>query len=439
MKVGHLLDSLQSPLGPNLTGLPENPPGNTLARDLRRVAEDTGSIFPSSVYTSSAAQRARWSSTYQDGYKPDMTQSQLQLPMRGRSNGFSASAADRKLTGKTFMSWKIPDRLSTAGPSRVSSGLRSADGYRLGTPATPGGENVPSRFPTIHNWTKTDGGKSPGPASRASSGRLPSAQVPTSAREPRSATAAAPAPERRGSRASARSLPSQSASARDAPRPRDITAVQWMTPGEDDTDMRSRDGVGDNCGDQRQRSGRTHPRGLGKSYRVNEILAPYYHPQVAQKIDQVDSAVVAKALAILGREQRGREPVKALEEWLQTASEEERAVALNFFQSPTGTQLLESSPKLGVETVHTLFRLLDKGRAGLAYDRGTGPRAPAEGEGLRYLRLLTPGTRNNKWMHQTWHHLPSHPVTNPVNHSGAVYSQAQRILPTHYTVHPELG
>ena len=64
---------------------------------------------------------------------------------------------------------------------------------------------------------------------------------------------------------------------------------------------------------------------------------------------------------------------------------------------------------------------------------------PLEEDKFRYIRILTPSTRRNKWMYQTWHHLPNYHDNNPVNNRSAIYTEPHKITPRHFTIPPRLG
>ena len=88
----------------------------------------------------------------------------------------------------------------------------------------------------------------------------------------------------------------------------------------------------------------------------------------------------------------------------------------------------------------------------LTFDRGTPTGKPAyparpqhfrsktslnDGK-LRYIRLLTPDARENRWMHTTWHHLPEYKdpkVTNWSSH----YIRPHAQIPRHFVIHPDWG
>ena len=58
---------------------------------------------------------------------------------------------------------------------------------------------------------------------------------------------------------------------------------------------------------------------------------------------------------------------------------------------------------------------------------------------LRYLRLLSPKTRRERWMYQTWHHMPRHHDNNPVANTSAIYTTPGKHISRHFTIHPDWG
>ncbi|PAA58919.1 hypothetical protein BOX15_Mlig011542g1 [Macrostomum lignano] len=60
---------------------------------------------------------------------------------------------------------------------------------------------------------------------------------------------------------------------------------------------------------------------------------------------------------------------------------------------------------------------------------------------LRYIRLLSPDTRANRWMHTTWHHLPPNPDTSRGNCRASHFSTALSSGSDcgHFRIHPDWG
>ena len=68
-----------------------------------------------------------------------------------------------------------------------------------------------------------------------------------------------------------------------------------------------------------------------------------------------------------------------------------------------------------------------------------GPLDPDEEARLRYIRLLTPNTRKNKSLHQTWHHLPQYRNDHTVQNNSGIYNLAQAHVSRHFVIHPDWG
>jgi len=58
---------------------------------------------------------------------------------------------------------------------------------------------------------------------------------------------------------------------------------------------------------------------------------------------------------------------------------------------------------------------------------------------LRYVRLLTPNTRDNHWMHTTWHHLPEHKDDDVVGNWSSHYIRPHAGVSRHFVIHPDWG
>merc|ERR1711976_465125 len=114
---------------------------------------------------------------------------------------------------------------------------------------------------------------------------------------------------------------------------------------------------------------------------------------------------------------------------------------MEFFHSLTGSQLMGTSQDQR-ERIQQISRLLKQGNKwpGEAQSSLKGVHHLDRDEGrLRYIRLLTPHTRANKWMHQTWHHLPNYRDDYPVNNRSAIYTEPNKLTPRHFVIHPDWG
>jgi len=119
--------------------------------------------------------------------------------------------------------------------------------------------------------------------------------------------------------------------------------------------------------------------------------------------------------------------------WASNATERDRRVALDFFKSIAGARLLGDDDEKAEKVVKELQRtgrMSMTARPALDCD---------EQSRLRYIRLLTPNTRRNKEMHQTWHHLPSYKNDNTVMNNSGIYNSASAYMPRHYSIHPDWG
>lgn len=135
---------------------------------------------------------------------------------------------------------------------------------------------------------------------------------------------------------------------------------------------------------------------------------------------------------------------ESVEQWLKDATEDERQVALDFFNSLAGSQLMgmtiADQRKRLKEVLNTLEAGTPTGQPLYAtkpkhYRRGR--QTVSDGK-FRYVRLLTPHTRENRWMHTTWHHLPEYKdpkVTNWSSH----YIRPHAQVPRHFVIHPDWG
>ena len=69
---------------------------------------------------------------------------------------------------------------------------------------------------------------------------------------------------------------------------------------------------------------------------------------------------------------------------------------------------------------------------------GEGPReGGGGGGGLKYVQLLDEGTRRERWMHTTWHHLPHYRLVNPVTNWSSHYVRPHKLPHRHFVIHPD--
>ncbi|RUS73640.1 hypothetical protein EGW08_018595 [Elysia chlorotica] len=132
---------------------------------------------------------------------------------------------------------------------------------------------------------------------------------------------------------------------------------------------------------------------------------------------------------------------KSVEDWLESANDSERQVALKFFSSLAGAKLMGSTVEEQKGRLQQVLRTLEGARGGVA-----GPSVhrsldfPITQESrLKYVQLLDPHTRANRWMHTTWHHLPEYRNDNPVNNWSSHYVKPHAPTPRHFVIHPDWG
>lgn len=58
---------------------------------------------------------------------------------------------------------------------------------------------------------------------------------------------------------------------------------------------------------------------------------------------------------------------------------------------------------------------------------------------FNHLRLLSPGTRKERWMHTTWHHLPEYRNDDVVENWSSHYIRPHAVIPRHFVIHPDWG
>ncbi|KAH3710617.1 hypothetical protein DPMN_070106 [Dreissena polymorpha] len=189
---------------------------------------------------------------------------------------------------------------------------------------------------------------------------------------------------------------------------------------------------------------------------ITNALRPEALPQAEEWLKTANSAdkrVIERVLKMAGRKQAIEKSLKktllpdakdTVEKWMKDASENERQVALNFFSSLAGSQLMgmtvDSQRKRLKEVINTLEDASPNGPYN-GYVKATNRRKKqtiSDGN-LRYVRLLTPDTRKNSWMHTTWHHLPEYRDDDPVNNWSSHYIRPHAQIPRHFVIHPDWG
>jgi len=182
-----------------------------------------------------------------------------------------------------------------------------------------------------------------------------------------------------------------------------------------------------------------------KGYRSNELLKTYYTPPSAQQLEELlcnatdhERKMIEQALKLTAMGASKQQPGKSLESWLHSAGPRDREVALNFFKTLVKSKVIDGSSEQQHKIKSIQSQLQRRGGTGqdpnLPYSSD-----PLEEDKFRYIRILTPKTRRNKWMHQTWHHLPNYRDDNAVINRSAIYTEPHKIMPRHYTIHPDWG
>ncbi|XP_033732536.1 uncharacterized protein LOC117321988 isoform X3 [Pecten maximus] len=178
-------------------------------------------------------------------------------------------------------------------------------------------------------------------------------------------------------------------------------------------------------------------------------------PHVVDKADELlklapkaDRKVIEKILKMADRKQQMENSLKKtmmpdareeVEKWLTSANEDERQVALKFFNSLAGTKLMGIT---AAEQKKRLQQVIDT-LEGASEKKGGAPRARNNADRskagkLQHLRLLSPQTRKERWMHTTWHHLPEYNDKGAGNWSSH-YIRPQAPIPRHFVIHPDWG
>jgi len=140
---------------------------------------------------------------------------------------------------------------------------------------------------------------------------------------------------------------------------------------------------------------------------------------------------------------------KVVNKWLESASDKDRELAVQFFGSLAGKKLMggdqatkESKSKQGGQcNVCDATRLKDV--LGALKTSG-GPSASSDSKDMRpgesnrrRLRLLSPFTRRHKEEMQSWHHLPTFRHRGPVSNTIGLFTRPHKPTQRHFTIHPE--
>lgn len=188
---------------------------------------------------------------------------------------------------------------------------------------------------------------------------------------------------------------------------------------------------------------------------MNSALKPEVVPGAEEWMKNASSAdkkVIERVLKMAGQKHALESSMKrtllpdakdTVEKWMKGANEDERQVALNFFNSLAGGQLMGMTVESQRKRLKEVINTLEDAKPGIpnGYIRKNNKRRKetiSDGN-LRYIRLLTPNTRDNRWMHTTWHHLPEYKDDDPVGNWSSHYIRPHAGVPRHFVIHPDWG
>ncbi|KAL4219225.1 hypothetical protein ACF0H5_021807 [Mactra antiquata] len=192
------------------------------------------------------------------------------------------------------------------------------------------------------------------------------------------------------------------------------------------------------------------------NYGLDYALQPEAVPQAHEWMkhaDKADKKVIERILKMASKKHQLENSLNktllpdakgSVEKWLKEANEDERQVALNFFNSLAGGQLMGMTVDSQRKRLKDVINTLEDTRPGVphygAKKKNVRRRKETISDGnLRYIRLLTPNTRENRWMHTTWHHLPEYRDDDPVGNWSSHYIRPHAGIPRHFVIHPDWG
>lgn len=210
------------------------------------------------------------------------------------------------------------------------------------------------------------------------------------------------------------------------------------------------------------RATKTPPEVDANGIPLNSALLPEAVPQAEEWMkhaDKADKEVIKRILKMAGKKHELENSLKrsllpdakeSVEKWMKDANENgelkerERQVALNFFNSLAGGQLMGMTVEGQRKRLKEVLNTLEDAKPGVPVYNGFKPkhrrRKDTISDGnLRYIRLLTPKTRENRWMHTTWHHLPEYRDDNIVGNWSSHYIRPHEPIPRHFVIHPDWG
>ncbi|KAH9493220.1 hypothetical protein Btru_020919 [Bulinus truncatus] len=187
---------------------------------------------------------------------------------------------------------------------------------------------------------------------------------------------------------------------------------------------------------------------------VNQLLKDTLQPHVAnlaadwlKTAPQGDRKVIEQILRLQIKQNQLESAIhktvlpdirKKVQLWLETATEFERQVALKFFTSLAVVRNMGSNPQEQNIKIQQVVNTLEKGK-GKVCQTARAPGSPVKESKLKYIQLLDPETRANRWMYSTWHHLPEYRDDNPVNNWRSHFTRPHAGTPRHFTIHPDWG
>uniref|UniRef100_A0A183AHE2 SCAN box domain-containing protein n=1 Tax=Echinostoma caproni TaxID=27848 RepID=A0A183AHE2_9TREM len=145
--------------------------------------------------------------------------------------------------------------------------------------------------------------------------------------------------------------------------------------------------------------------------------------------------------------------------WMHTAQPLERELAVEFFakfrqQTKEPSECEKRFVELKEDMKSNRFRFIiafphppitnpvrDRRKEALSM-----PRNPlfSHGDGstqLKHLQLLSPEQRRDRWMSQTWHHLPPYRISKEAAERDcrqSHYNQPRKPMPPYYVIHPDM-
>nr|KAG5703075.1 hypothetical protein BaRGS_016236 [Batillaria attramentaria] len=126
---------------------------------------------------------------------------------------------------------------------------------------------------------------------------------------------------------------------------------------------------------------------------------------------------------------------------LQERDSTERQVALRFFSSLAGNRLMGGDKDEQTARLQQVVNTLQNPSSCRTPGMGLSPRGDGEDSPRRfkYVQQLDDETRQQRWMHTTWHHLPNYRLINPVVNMSSHYIKPHAHQHRHFVIHPDWG